>query len=260
ARLVDTAEVSATPLEDRLERLGRRLIWITLAIAGVTTVLGIAGGRGLLLMIETGLALAVAAIPEGLPIVATIALARGMWRMAARRALINRLAAVETLGATTLILTDKTGTLTENRMALRRIELADGSVAVMGEGLSTEGRLEIDGKPVEPVAGTPLRALLETAVLCSNATLRLDGARVVGALGDPMEVAFLLAGLRAGIDRSRLLTERPEEHETAFDRATRMMATYHRLPGSGFEVAVKGAPEAVLEACTRQLAKDGERP
>jgi Ca2+-transporting ATPase len=113
--LVEQAEEEQTPLEKRLEQLGRRLIWATLVVGALVIVSGILAGKEVFLMIETGIALAVAAIPEGLPIVATVALARGLWRMARRNALVNRLSAVETLGATQVIMTDKTGTLTENR-------------------------------------------------------------------------------------------------------------------------------------------------
>jgi Ca2+-transporting ATPase len=118
--LVEEAEEEVTPLEKRLDQLGHKLIWLTLGIVVVIAVTGILAGRDMFLMIETSIALAVAAIPEGLPIVATVALARGMWVMARRNALINRLSAVETLGATNVIFTDKTGTLTENRMSVVR--------------------------------------------------------------------------------------------------------------------------------------------
>lgn len=124
--LVEEAEKEATPLEKRLDKLGHKLIWVTIFIAGIIVTTGVMSGKGLIDMVETAIALSVAAIPEGLPIVATIALARGMWRMARRNALINRLSAVETLGATTVICTDKTGTLTENRMTVVSYVLGDG--------------------------------------------------------------------------------------------------------------------------------------
>ena len=126
-RIASLAEASGgeeTPLEKRLDRLGYRLIWLTLAIAVLVTMAGVVARKDLLLMIETAIALAVAAAPEGLPMVATIGLARGMWRMLKRNALMNRLSAVETLGSTSVIFTDKTGTLTENRMTVTRILLA----------------------------------------------------------------------------------------------------------------------------------------
>ena len=224
ARLVDETTEEITPLEKRLEALGRKLIQLTLVIALFTTLLGIASGKELFLMIELGIALAVAAIPEGLPIVATLALARGMWRMSARNALVNRLSAVEVLGATTVIFTDKTGTLTENRLTLVRVALAAGDVV--------------------PVA-QQAREALEIGVLCNNAE---------HGTGDPLEIALLVAGEAAGIDRAALLREHPERREEAFDPTTRLMATVH----DGI-VAVKGAPEAVLDACESEDSAEWTR-
>jgi Ca2+-transporting ATPase len=132
--LVEEAGEEETPLEQRLNDLGKKLVWVTLAVAAVVTVMGVLGGRPVLLMVETGIALAVAAVPEGLPIVATLALARGMWRMVDRNALVRRLSSVETLGATTVIFTDKTGTLTENRMSVQALELPGASFTIEEEG------------------------------------------------------------------------------------------------------------------------------
>jgi Ca2+-transporting ATPase len=221
AALAEASGGERTPLESRLERLGRTLGLITLGIAALTTITGVLAGRGLFLMIETGIALAVAAVPEGLPIVATLALARGVWRMARRNALVNRLSSVETLGAVTLVATDKTGTLTENRMTLTRLAVEGGDLPPESEAPET-------------------RLALEIALLCNNAD---------AAAGDPMELALLAAGERAGLDRAELLRRFPREREEAFDPATKMMATFHRVSEGGFRVAVKGAPEAVLAAC-----------
>ncbi|HPM84221.1 MAG TPA: HAD-IC family P-type ATPase [Candidatus Anammoximicrobium sp.] len=126
AEMAEEAEKQATPLQRRLNQLGARLAWIVFAVAAVVALVGLAAGRPMMLMIETAIALGIAAVPEGLPIVATIALARGMWLMARRQSLINRLAAVETLGATRVIFADKTGTLTENRMTLSRVVTPGG--------------------------------------------------------------------------------------------------------------------------------------
>ncbi|MCB9916668.1 MAG: HAD-IC family P-type ATPase [Planctomycetes bacterium] len=241
AELVQRATQEATPLERQLAVLGRKLIVVTVALAAVTVAAGIAWGKPLLLMIETGIALAVAAIPEGLPIVATLALARGMARMARRNALVNRLAAVETLGATTVIFSDKTGTLTQNRMVVRRVEL--------------EGReLDLDGVAELDVTGdAALRAALEAAVLCNNAALHGDVR-----LGDPMEIALLELGAKAGLSRAALVAEWPEVREEAFDPATLCMATVHRR-GDEVRVALKGAAERVLAACDDALDARGAR-
>jgi P-type Ca2+ transporter type 2C len=253
--LVEEAEEEQTPLEERLDKLGRRLIVVTLLIAALIAVSGIVQGREVLQMIETAIALAVAAIPEGLPIVATIALARGMRRMARRNALVNRLAAVETLGGTNIICTDKTGTLTENQMTLTVMALTTGDVRISGEGLEREGDFQRDEEKITPQENDTLRRALEIGVLCNNASLPPDEASEE-AVGDPVEVALLVAGAKAGLWRDALLEELPEEREVAFDPEVKMMATFHRQ-NDAYRVAVKGAPEAVLEASSQRRTADG---
>jgi Ca2+-transporting ATPase len=251
--LVQEAKEERTPLEKRLDRLGHRLIWLTLVVGAAVTATGIVAGKGVFLMVQTGVALAVATIPEGLPVVATIALARGMWRMARRNALIRRLSAVETLGATTVICTDKTGTLTENRMSVVRIVIADGAidVAPVDRGKS---HFAADGRSIEPSESPALTALLRTGVLCNNAFLTgADG----GGVGDPLEVALLAAGTKAGFDRQRLAEQFREIREEAFDPEVKMMATVHEAT-RGYLVAVKGAPESVVVACSHVWADGGE--
>ena len=226
-RLVEEAKAEVTPLEKRLDRLGQRLVWLTLIVALAIIASGLARGREWLTVIQTGIALAVATVPEGLPIIATLALARGMHRMARRNALVNRLSAVEALGATGIVFTDKTGTLTENRMTVVDLALSDGALE---------------------------RRALEVAVLCNDAAL--DGP---AGVGDPLEVALLVAGREKGIERRSLLRSAPELREVAFDPAIRMMATVHLQDGA-HRVAVKGAPEAVLAASTRIATAAGQRP
>jgi len=238
SELAEEAEPDTTPLEKRLDRLANVLILVTLAIAVVVAAAGIIAGKPVILMIETGIALAVATIPEGLPIVATIALARGLWRMSRRNALVNRLAAVETLGATSVICTDKTGTLTENRLHVDRAVLSTG-----------ERRLD---EP-DPL----LRAAIEIGVLCNNASLGPAPEDAVQAVGDPLEVALLLAGAELGIRREALVADQPEIREIAFDSVTKRMATYHETE-DGVRIAVKGAPEAVLECCVHEATNRGE--
>ena len=252
ATLTAQAEEQSSPLEKRLDQLGRRLIWVTLVIAAAVTIGGIVQGKKAFLMIETGIALAVATIPEGLPIVATIALARGMWRMAKRNALINRLSAVETLGATVVICTDKTGTLTENKMTVTRLILDAGEIRVARRAPPDQS-FTMGDERVGPSDGV-LLAILEAGVLCSNAGLSEDGE----AVGDPMEVALLVAAEKGGLHHPALRERMPEVREEAFDSDIKMMATYNR-DGERLRVAVKGAPEPVLEACTRILTADGER-
>lgn len=253
--LTAEAEEEVTPLEKRLDRLGKRLIWITIAIAVLVAVTGIIGGRDLYVMVETAIALAVAAVPEGLPIVATVALARGMWRMAKRNAIINRLSAVETLGATNIICTDKTGTLTENRMSVTEIALDSGKVEVSGEE-ETEAEFSLEGETIEPMEDEILKSLLEVGVLCNNAALPQDEAGEDDTVGDPTEIALLAVGAKAGLNRDQLLQQQPEVREEAFNSETKMMATFHEVEGE-YRVAVKGAPESVLPICTEYLTSEG---
>ncbi len=245
SQLVEEAEPGSSPMEKKLARLSAQLVWAVLLLTAVIAGVGFATGKDPFLMIEAAIALAVAAIPEGLPIVATLALARGMWRMARQNALVERLSAVETLGATTVILTDKTGTLTENRMTVRRLSVPSGEIEIDANG---------DAKQPSLDDGAQLTLLLEIAVLCNDASL--DSVHEQGS-GDPMELALLRAGFRAGIKRSGLLRHRPIVHKHAFDAASKMMATVHRR-GDEYLFAVKGAPEAVLAAADHVVAEDGK--
>ena len=199
-------------------------------------------------MVETAIALAVAAIPEGLPIVATLALARGMLRMARRNALVENLSAVETLGSTTLVLTDKTGTLTENRMEVERLLIPSGDFSIDHAHAS----ILKDGAAIDPAADPDLMKALLVGVLCSNADY--DGQAQRGA-GDPMEVALLRAGGFAGLHRGEQIGVFPEVAEHPFDAATKRMATVHRQ-GDGHFAAVKGAPEEVLALADRIGVKE----
>lgn len=234
SQLVQEARPEATPLEARLDRLGHKLVWLMLGLAAITILAGLLRGYPLAEIVQTGVALAVAAVPEGLPVVATLCLARGMWRMARRNAVINRLASVETLGATTLILTDKTGTLTENRMTVTRYVTDDGATGIAGSG------------PITVAPDSPLWRALQIGALCNSAD---DGA---GQAGDPMELALLAVAKRAGIAPDP--GTRVVEH--AFDPERRMMAHVH-AESPRFLYAVKGAPEAIVAAANHLLTSQG---
>ncbi|MEF2553586.1 cation-transporting P-type ATPase [Aurantimonas sp. A2-1-M11] len=253
SQMAEEAEEARSPLEQRLDKLSQRLLVVILVIAAVTALIGVVRGRDLMLMIETGVALVVAAVPEGLPIVASVALARGMWRLARRNALIERLTAVETLGAVTVICSDKTGTLTENRMALSRIRIAAGEVSI-GEG---ENSFALDDEHIDPGDHAALKAALEVSVLCNSAVLDEGDDEERRGTGDPMEVALLEGGRHAGLDREELVGRMEEVRREEFDPDVKMMATYHRVD-EGVLIAVKGAPEAVLEVCARVLGDDDE--
>ncbi len=257
--MVSEAEAQHTPLEKRLDALARRLVWAVLAVAVFIAVAGILSGRDTFLAIEVAIALAVAAIPEGLPIVATITLARGMWRLARKNALIARLSAVETLGATSVILTDKTGTLTENRMSVTSVRIADADLEISSAVSGQPARIIEQGKDMGNASAALLDDLLTIASLCSNASIdsEIDGES--HAVGDPTEIALLHAAEKRNVKRRQLLMRRPELQELAFDPTSKLMATLH-TDDAGVLVAVKGAPEMVLAICTSVQTPAGPNP
>jgi len=242
SQLTNEAESNTAPLQERLDQLGRRLAYITIGVAIVVAISGLIAGRETMLMIETSIALGVAAIPEGLPIVATIALARGMWLMSKRNALVNRLTAVETLGATRVIFTDKTGTLTENKMQLHTLASCDDDMHLGEE--ETPGSSEFTETS---------KRIIRISVLCNGASLGSDENK--SDSGDPTELALLQAGRNHGLDRDELLKEMPEEQVIDFDTDTMMMATYHRKDNQ-YYVAVKGAPQRVVDSSTSFIGND----
>lgn len=225
--LVREAERDETPLERRLATLGRRLVAVAIAIAMAIAVAGLLNGAPPFLIIETAIALSVAAVPEGLPIIATIALARGVHRMAGHNAIVNSLAAVETLGNTSVLIVDKTGTVTENRMVAQRIVLPTGEIRVDSQ----------------QTLGGAAMALLEAGALCNDAE---GGAR--GAVGDPIDRALITLAENHGIRQHELGRVWPTVHEEAFDPDLRLMGTVH-VGGNQVRVAVKGATTAVLAHC-----------
>lgn len=226
--LSESKEQEQTPLEERMLNLGKRLMWLTMLVAIVIIAMGLISGVSLWLMIQTGIALAVATIPEGLPVVATIALARGMWRMAKQNALINRLSAVETLGATAIICTDKTGTLTENRMTVSKVITSS---------------VELNISQIKDAIDHPeIIAAFNIMSLCNNA--QVDG------FGDPLEVALLTAAENVGYDISKISDDYPRTDEFAFDAELRLMATLNQNNGNSY-LFVKGAPESILNKCDR---------
>ncbi len=240
--LVETAEGEQTPLEKRLFKLGHKLVWVTLGISAIIAISGIISGMELFLIIETAIALAVATVPEGLPIVATIALARGMWRMANRNALMKHLAAVETLGSTNIICTDKTGTLTENRLTVREVRLPERKYS-FGEKEFTP---ESEKTCPSPGEDKLLKRAIQASAFCNNASYNPDG----DSTGDPLEIALLAAAQCMGFSRSEMIDEMPEEREEAFDPDRKRMAVFNKINGE-YVVSVKGAPEVIIEICDK---------
>ncbi len=256
ASLVEESQSEEDPLKKRLDRLADVLVKAIIGVAAVAGVVGIIAGKELFLMIETSVALFVAAVPEGLPIVATLALARGMQRMAKRNALVRRLQAVQTLGSTNVIFTDKTGTLTENRMTAT-VYLFDGfQVEVTGQGLDPKGAFSAGGTRIEAKEEIVLEHALRVGALCNNASVDDQN----NAVGDPMEIALLVASRKAGMDEELRSETWEEVKEVAFDPDLKMMATFHNNGvsnnGAAYFEAVKGAPAAVLEKTSAVRLRD----
>jgi Ca2+-transporting ATPase len=255
--LLRQAESLETPLTRALAQVGKA---ITLGILAVTAVLLVVGtwrsvGQGLALgdslreMLLFATALAVGAIPEGLPAIVTIALAIGVQRMARRRAIIRKLPAVETLGSTSVICSDKTGTLTRNEMTVLAIWTPSGPLDVEGTGWAPEGRFLRGGAPVEPPS--PAREMLAAAVLCNDATVERHGETWAVA-GDPTEAALVVAGRKAGLEATALRAAAPRLDAIPFESEHQYMATLHRWVDGTRRVVLKGAPEVVLARCDRR--------
>ncbi|WP_068807451.1 cation-translocating P-type ATPase [Thauera phenolivorans] len=247
--LAEEAE-SATPLQQQLDRLGKRLAAIAGVVVGLMFAVGVARGEDLMQTAMTAIALAVAAIPEGLPAVVTVTLALGMRRMAGRNAIVKKLAAVETLGCTTVICSDKTGTLTLNQMTARGLFFQDRRFSVEGEGYDGEGRIAADDGEATP----DLVPLLMPAALCADA--RINGGTLIG---DPTEGALLALVSRAGADAEGLADAMPRFAEIPFDAEHKFMATFHR-DDERVRMWLKGAPDVVLARATHYLSANGPMP
>ncbi len=255
--MIEGAGEEMTPLERRLERLGRYLVILCFGISVIIIIAGILRGLPSIDMLRTGLSLAIAAVPEGLPVVATITLAIGMRRMARRNAIIRRLPAVETLGCTTTICTDKTGTLTENELMVREIYLHPDTIKVTGEGYVPEGTFDLEGKKARK--DERLRMALKIAALCNNAALDEEvetGGVSWDVIGDPTEGALLVAAEKIGYQPKELRKEYPRLDELPFDSDKKIMATLHEVrdgenPSSSTHrlLGVKGALEVILDSC-----------
>ena len=254
ASLLDTVKTSKTPLQKNLDKVGSVLARVALVVVALVVVLGLVRGQPFVEMFIFGIALAVAVVPEALPAVVTISLALGLQRMVKRNALIRRLPAVETLGSTSVICSDKTGTLTKDEMTVRRLFVAGEVLEVSGAGYEPKGEITREGKQVELSA--PLRTLLEAGVLASDATLVKghEGA-AWSVLGDPTEGALVVVAAKAGIDKGALDAQRPRQGEVPFTSESRRMATLH-----GKSVFVKGAPEVLLNACSHFEGQNGAVP
>ena len=249
--LAATTEVP-TPLQLQLDQLGKRLGAIALTLVALLSALAFWRGDSLAHIALDAIALAVAAMPEGLPVVVTVTLALGMRNMARHQAIVKRLASVETLGCTTVICSDKTGTLTLNQMTARTFFYQGARFDVSGEGYVTDGEISATGAAGSASGLPDLQALLAPLVACNDS--RVDDGKVIG---DPMEAALLVLAHKGGLAPAQVAETLPRLAEIPFDAAHKFMATFHREDGQ-VRMFVKGAPDVLLALCTRVLNENKE--
>jgi len=260
ARLIEAAGAEGkTPLQQKLDAFGRILIWATLGIVALLFGLGFLRRTPPFELFMTSISLAVAAVPEGLPAIVTVALALGVLRMSRRRSLVRKLPAVETLGSTTVICTDKTGTLTLGEMTVRRLYVDGQTYEVTGQGYEPRGEIRPEGNDAGTASTAPLQELASILLGCNNSHLQ-EKEGVWTVIGDPTEGALLAAGLKAGGDLNALEKDFPKELEFPFDSDRKLSSTLRRMPKGQLRAMVNGAPGIVLERCTRLYTAGGVRP
>ncbi len=262
AGLLNAADDQETPLQQQLDKLGKRLALIAGVAVLAVFLVGLSQGDELGEAVLGAVALAVAAIPEGLPAVVTVTLAIGVSRMAKERAIVKRLASVETLGSTTVICSDKTGTLTLNQMTATRVVTAGQTYELQGLGYGDEGEVTRAGGAAAAGSGPAtdddtLRWALTAAVLCNDAHVRRGDDGTPQLVGDPTEGALVVAARKVGLDPDELRADAPRLDEVPFDSAVKYMATLHPLGDVGTLLVVKGAPDVVLARCDRQRTAHG---
>ncbi len=258
AQMIETIEIGKTPLQENLDRVGHSLARATFVVVAIIVGLGLLRGQPFIEMLVFGIALAVAVVPEALPAVVTISLAIGVRRMVKRHALMRRLPAVETLGSTSVICSDKTGTLTKDEMTARRILCAGQLLSISGAGYDPHGEFSLNGSVVDPPE--PAKRLLRAAVLAADAHIvHHESERRWHVKGDPTEGALVVAAAKAGLKKADLESQSPRVHEIPFTSETKRMTTLHDGP-VGPVAFSKGAPEILLETCSRHLTAEGEKP
>ena len=262
AQLLQTVETGKTPLQHNLDKVGTALARAAFVVVAIIVALGLFRGQPFVEMLIFGIALAVAVVPEALPAVVTISLAIGVQKMVKRHALIRRLPAVETLGSTSVICSDKTGTLTKDEMTVRKIFAAGELFKVSGAGYSPVGEFSLNGSGAIALT-TGLKKLLTAATLASDTYLIGDVENESGnewnIKGDPTEGALVVAAAKAGLQKESLDSEYPRVQEIPFSSETKRMTTLHQTNGS-LTAYAKGAPEMILESCDWHLTADGVKP
>ncbi len=255
AEMVQTVEAEETPLKLKLENFAKKLgiiIVVACAVIFVLELLDPARPGELIESFITAVALAVSAVPEGLPAVVTVSLALGARELAKRNAIIRKLASAETLGATTVICSDKTGTLTKGEMTVRKIFTNNEIIEVTGVGYEPKGQFLMNDKPLDAKEDPNLNMLLGAAAVCTNASY--DGQKV---LGDTTEGALIVAAAKAKMTKNELEAKYPRIHEIPFTSERKLMTTVHKMPEGKVLAFIKGAPEVVLEK-SAQISKNGE--
>jgi len=256
AQLLQSVEKGKTPLQENLDRVGAMLARAAFVVVAIIVAIGLLRGQPLLEMLLFGIAMAVAVVPEALPAVVTISLAIGVQRMVKRNALVRRLPAVETLGSTTVICSDKTGTLTKDEMTARRVYVAGQTLDVSGAGYEPHGQFSQAGQVVAPSG--PLQELLRAAALASDAYIvRGESDQRWDVKGDPTEGALVVAAAKAGLQKHELEAQFPRVHEIPFTSETKRMTTLHET-SAGVVAYSKGAPEIILETCTHYRTANGD--
>ena len=255
ARMLEEVDTAKTPLQKNLDRIGKSLARAAFAVVAVIVILGLLRGQPFVEMLIFGVALAVAVVPEALPAVVTISLALGVKRMVRRNALIRRLPAVETLGSTSVICSDKTGTLTRDEMTVRRLYVAGHMIEVSGSGYEPVGTFSSNG--FDPAKSQAVSMLLRAAALASDARVeKRDGSGTWEVKGDPTEGALVVVAAKAGLKKLELDAEFSRVSEIPFTAETKRMTTLHQTPG-GVVAFAKGAPEIIVQSCESLLTETG---
>jgi Ca2+-transporting ATPase len=252
AKMVQVTEEEETPLEKRMASVGKWIGILSIVVCLIVAVIGILEGRSILDMILWGVSLAVAAVPEALPAIVTGALAVGMYRMAKVNTIVRRLPAVETLGCTSVICSDKTGTMTKGEMTVQRVYTNDKALKVSGVGYEPEGEFLFEDKKIDPAQEDELVTLLKVAILCNDAKLEKETETERWIVkGDPTEGALVVAAAKAGLWKEELEKEAPRIGEIPFSSERKCMTTAHIVSGKKKVAFMKGAPEIVLDKCTK---------
>ena len=256
ADMIQQAETEDTPLKLRLDRFAKKLGILITVVCAVILLLEGFRGEPWIESFMIAVALAVSAVPEGLPAIVTAALALGGRNLARRKAIIRRLSSAETLGSTTVICSDKTGTLTKGEMTVRRVYYNGKSIEVTGSGYEPKGEFILGSDRTNPKDDEALLLLSRVAALCNNSHLENDGNKWY-ITGDPTEGALIIAAYKAGLQKGDLEKKHPRIAEVPFSSERKRMTTVHTIPRKGFCAYVKGAPEIVLADCSR-IYEDGK--